>query len=91
MCYNNEPEFCLSTGKIYTLEAAVKCAPEGWHLPTDAEWQEMERLLGMQEHVLNAEGERSNSAGLLLWKDGGSGFDAIAGGYYNNRVKKFNA
>jgi hypothetical protein len=39
-----------SYGALYNWYAAVdprKICPTGWHVPTDAEWQVMERFLGM--------------------------------------------
>lgn len=40
-CYDNEPENCKKFGRLYTWEAAKKACPEGWHLPTEDEWQEL--------------------------------------------------
>ena len=40
-CYDNEPENCKKFGRLYTWEAAKKVCPEGWHLPTEDEWQEL--------------------------------------------------
>ena len=40
-CYDNEPENCKKFGRLYTWEAAKKVCPEGWHLPTENEWQEL--------------------------------------------------
>ncbi|ACX74722.1 conserved domain protein [Fibrobacter succinogenes subsp. succinogenes S85] len=40
-CYDNEPENCKRFGRLYTWEAAKKVCPEGWHLPTEDEWQEL--------------------------------------------------
>jgi uncharacterized protein (TIGR02145 family) len=50
-------------GAIYNWYAAVdprKICPAGWHVPTDAEWQVMERYLGMTF----AEAEGTVSRGL---------------------------
>ena len=40
-CYDDEPENCKKFGRLYTWEAAKKVCPEGWHLPTEDEWQEL--------------------------------------------------
>lgn len=37
-------------GRLYTWEAAMKVAPEGWHLPSEEEWHELcEYLRSLQE------------------------------------------
>lgn len=37
-------------GRLYTWDAAMKVAPEGWHLPTEDEWHELcEYLRSLQE------------------------------------------
>ena len=42
---------CQKFGRLYTIEAALEIADRipGWHLPSDEEWSELERLLGMSE------------------------------------------
>ena len=40
-CYDDKPENCKKFGRLYTWEAAKKVCPEGWHLPTEDEWQEL--------------------------------------------------
>jgi uncharacterized protein (TIGR02145 family) len=34
-------------GVLYNWEAAKESCPKGWHLPTDREWMELEKHLGM--------------------------------------------
>src|SRR6201996_9126785 len=36
-------------GALYSWEFARKLAPKGWRLPTDADWQQLERQLGINE------------------------------------------
>jgi uncharacterized protein (TIGR02145 family) len=57
-------------GRLYEYDAAVNAAPEGWHLPSDEEWGVLEVALGVEASIQFREG-------------GGSGFDAIYGGYRN--------
>jgi hypothetical protein len=33
-------------GRLYSWEAAQRCAPNGWHLPKDKEWQKLLNLYG---------------------------------------------
>ena len=77
-------------GVLYNWKGACTSCPEGWHLPTDAEWQEMEMSLGMSS--LDAESRLWRKSGdvgkKLISKDGwkknfGSdetGFGALPGG-----------
>ena len=76
-------------GVLYNWDAAVESCPEGWHLPTDQEWKEMERFLGMTDEVDHREWRYSGDVGKKLkstsgWKlNGGAndvGFNALPGG-----------
>ncbi len=58
-----------SYGKMYTFEKALECAPPGWHLPTNDEWEELSNYFG-------------NSIVVALEVGGGSGFDAFPAGAY---------
>lgn len=46
-------------GRLYTLEAASKAVPEGWRLPTDEDWAQLEKYLGMPDSLLFREFNRS--------------------------------
>ncbi len=55
-CYNNSTSNCDTYGGLYqwdemmqyTTTAGTKgICPDGWHIPTDAEWMTMEEYLGM--------------------------------------------
>jgi uncharacterized protein (TIGR02145 family) len=72
-------------------------APEGWHVPTDEEWMELEMTLGMSESEAQDIGDRGTNQGSQLagnadlwWWDneleyneafGISGFNAIPSGF----------
>ncbi len=47
--YNNSPGNDTTFGKLYNWYAAANplICPQGWHVPTDAEWQQLESALGM--------------------------------------------
>lgn len=62
-------------GCLYDWETAKQVCPEGWHLPSDEEWMELERFLGMPENQLDRTGIRGldeNIGGKL--KDIGNSF-----------------
>lgn len=68
--------------------------PDGWHLPSDAEWKQLEMYLGMSETDVHytgwrgtVEGGKLKEAGTTHWADPNaganneSGFTALPGGY----------
>ena len=80
-CYQNNPGQCNNYGGLYqwrelmrygTTAGAQGICPDGWHVPTDAEWTAL----------INATGG-PNNAGTNLVQGGGSGFEALMGGYRN--------
>lgn len=106
--YNNDPNNAEPYGLLYTWAAATNgsagsntnpsgiqgACPAGWHLPSDAEWIELEVSLGMNvsETVLigargTNEGGKLKESGTLHWQSpntgatNSSGFGAVGGGY----------
>jgi uncharacterized protein (TIGR02145 family) len=80
----------------YAVNDPRGLAPDGWHIPTDAEILELEMYLGMHESIAYSTGWRGINegsklaGGLDLWLDGDltdstdfgiSGFDFLPGGY----------
>ena len=82
-CYNDDGELCREYGRLYTHEAAMEYAPEGWHLPSDREWKELEQFLGLPAGEAGRSGSRGRFTGKLLVEGGGSGFNARYGGYFS--------
>ncbi len=68
-------------GYLYSFSGAQAAVPEGWRLPTDADWQELERNLGLspQEAERN-EAWRGEGLATLLSEGGASGFNALRAG-----------
>jgi uncharacterized protein (TIGR02145 family) len=56
-------------GCLYNWETAQKACPDGWHLPSDKDWMELEQFLGMPIKELdkewNSRGENENVGGKL--------------------------
>ncbi len=91
-CYynNNENGEAKAYGALYTWPAAMNGAfssdnspsqvqgvcPDGWHLPSDAEWKELEVFLGMTQTDADLDGLRGTNEGSQLatsrnlWLDG---------------------
>ncbi len=88
--YNNDAQNGSVYGGLYTWNEAMNYSivkgsqgicPEGWHVPTDQEWQEMEMALGMtQSEALKANTWRGTDQGTQLGPGGGSGYDALYSG-----------
>lgn len=69
-------------GLLYTYEAALQAIPEGWRLPTDEDWEKLERALGMSAAELDKTNEWRGNREAALLKEGseGIGFDVRYGG-----------
>ncbi|MBT5270264.1 MAG: T9SS type A sorting domain-containing protein, partial [Candidatus Marinimicrobia bacterium] len=83
----------------YAVEDTRNIAPEGWHVPTEAEWKELEVTLGMDVIEANTYGWRGTNEGSMLagnenlWVEGdlvtnsqfaATDFNAIPGGLRPN-------
>jgi uncharacterized protein (TIGR02145 family) len=53
-------------GVLYNYNAALNACPDGWHLPTDIEWMELESCLGMSSTDLNKTGYRGTDEGMRM-------------------------
>jgi len=83
-------------GVLYNYSAAINVCPDGWHLPSDDEWKQLETYLGMASEEVDGTGWRGIDQGSKLkeigvdhWyepnnqADNISGFSAIPGGYFS--------
>lgn len=72
-------------GRLYTWDAAVKYAPEGWHLPSKDEFEELENFISLKSK--RSAGKVLKSRDSLIWKEGAGtdefGFNGISAGYYD--------
>jgi uncharacterized protein (TIGR02145 family) len=83
--YNNDSVNKEVYGALYNWYAVntKKLCPEGWHVPTDEEWNELRTNLG---DIGNA-GKALKESGTIHWKSPNSdasntsGFTALPGGY----------
>jgi len=78
-------------GRVYTWMAAQKACPNGWHLPSDSEWNELEINLGMLNNDTGATTWRGNHGVKMKsrsdWAEDGNGtnssnFNVFPGGHY---------
>jgi uncharacterized protein (TIGR02145 family) len=76
----------------YAVNDDRNIAPEGWHIPSDAEWEQLEIASGLIQIEFYQNGSRGYSQGTkmkatLEWSNNcpgtnTSGFTALPGGYY---------
>ena len=105
--YNNDIDNRDVYGGLYTWAAAMNgsassnanpsgiqgVCPDGWHLPSDAEWKQLEIYLGMSEASADSsgfrgfdEGGKLKMVGTTLWwtpnlgATNSTGFTALPGG-----------
>jgi uncharacterized protein (TIGR02145 family) len=77
--YNNNGGYVEEYGRLYNFYAvndSRKIAPVGWHVPTDAEWKEMEIYLGMTQQDADATGWRGKGQGGKMKEVGTIHWDA---------------
>jgi uncharacterized protein (TIGR02145 family) len=95
--YSNDVNNATTYGRLYNGYAVTdprSVAPVGWHVPTDAEWKQMEIYLGMSQVQADSDGYRGNSEGGKLKESGtthwtgpntgatnANGFLALPGGF----------
>lgn len=91
--YDNNDTLVATYGRLYNWHALIDprgLEPAGWHVPTDAEWKELEMYLGMSQSDADVgekwrgtdEGTKMKSASG--WKENGNGsnscgFSALPG------------
>ncbi|UCH14003.1 MAG: hypothetical protein JSV22_12970 [Bacteroidales bacterium] len=80
-CYNNNPSYCDSLGRLYSWNAAESSCPSGWRLPEDQDVKTLEIELGMSAAEADNTGLRGTDQGTQLKKGGSSGFDMLYSGY----------
>jgi uncharacterized protein (TIGR02145 family) len=75
LCYNNDKFNCDKYGRMYDWNSAIKACPRGWHLPSNAEWNDLVNIAGKE-----SAGKNLKSKGI--WKNGTDnlGFSAMPGG-----------
>jgi uncharacterized protein (TIGR02145 family) len=95
--YSNDAANVATYGRLYNWYAAVdsrNIAPAGWHVPTDAEWKQLEMYLGMSQAEADVigdwrgtyEGGKLKESGTAHWfspntgATNESGFSALPGG-----------
>ncbi len=105
--YGNDTSNVSTYGRLYNwyaIDDERGLAPEGWHVPTDEEWKQLEINLGMSRLEADDEGWRGSIGGgklkhaeTLYWQSPNtgatneSGFSALPGGYRLSVYGKFSS
>jgi len=79
-CYNDFDENCETYGRLYNFAATANACPEGWHLPSDAEWTALTTAIG------GLAGTAAKLKAASGWVSNGTddyGFAALPGSYGN--------
>jgi uncharacterized protein (TIGR02145 family) len=83
--YNNDPENGKTYGRLYNWHAvgsSHKLAPEGWHVPTEKDWEQLAKYLGGEKVA----GGKLKETGTTHWNaqnigaTNTFGFNALPGG-----------
>jgi uncharacterized protein (TIGR02145 family) len=94
--YDNNPANVSTYGRLYNwyaVDDSRGLAPDGWHVPSDDEWKQLEMYLGMSQIEADAIGSRGTDecgklkeAGTTHWNSPNTGatnessFSALPGG-----------
>jgi len=87
-CYENESDSCDKYGGLYIwgevmgyhiVDSSQGICPDGWHIPSDEEWKELECYLGMTDEEVSLKGYRGNLSQKIK-EDGETGFNGIFSG-----------
>jgi len=90
--YGNDPNNATTYGRLYNWYAVTdsrELAPEGWHIPSDAEWATLVNYLGGS----GSAGSKLKEVGNSHWVDSNtdatneSGFTAMPGGYRTTGIQ----
>ena len=93
-CFDDNDENCGELGRLYTFQAALKACPSGWRLPSDNDWLDLEKALGLPQGQWLIDGynsARGNSLGQKLKSGGSSGLEFKISGFasINNGEPEF--
>lgn len=61
-------------GRLYNWKMANEVCPEGWHLPSDEEWIQLEISIGMSEEIARSTEDRTNDFASCLKAQEGWGY-----------------
>ncbi|MCK9561755.1 MAG: hypothetical protein M0R02_03440 [Bacteroidales bacterium] len=88
--YNDDMSLAEKYGFLYTWNTAMNgstqeeaqgICPNGWHIPSDQEWKELEMFLGMTQVEADLENTwRGEGIGYAMLEGGSTGFNVVLSG-----------
>lgn len=96
--YNNDENYVSTYGRLYNwyvIGDPRGIAPEGWHVPSDDEWKELEMYLGMSQMEADIIGwNRGTDEGVKLkstngWYDEGNGTNESGFSALPSRMREY--
>ncbi len=79
--YNNDPKNGPIYGMLYNYGGLSLDCPKGWHVPTDAEWEELEYNAGMSKDDTAKDMYRGNIAANFM-SGGATKMNIVFGGFW---------
>jgi uncharacterized protein (TIGR02145 family) len=89
-------------GRLYSWPSALEACPDGWNLPGDGQWKDLEKTLGMSQEEANrtgnyrgtTEGNKLKETGTAHWlissgNKNESGLSMLPGGEGRNDFRDF--
>ena len=77
--YNNDVSKVSKYGYLYNFSTASTICPNGWHLPSDDEWNVLEESFGLPLSMANRSGYRGTQASAIKSK-----LKILLGGCFEN-------
>jgi uncharacterized protein (TIGR02145 family) len=59
-CYQNSADSCKKYGRLYNWDAALKACPDGYHLPSREEWDNLGKAIADEDLKKEIETDRDN-------------------------------
>lgn len=82
-----EDKWSAKYGYLYTHQGAVDATPDGWRLPTDEDWKNLEKTLGMSQEDADANEWRGSITGQLMRQSSeGTLLNMLMAGYYTQHT-----
>jgi len=88
-CYKNDPANCAKYGRLYDWNAAMKACPQGWRLPSEADWAVLIKFVYPSCSDFSRCGGGPELKAAIGWDNSTSvngtnayGFSALPGGRY---------
>jgi len=72
-------------GVLYNWPAAIEACPNGWHLPSDDEWEQLAQFISQEKGPFSKSGDDWYEVGKYLTNDSNSDdfkFSGLSGGYH---------